>query len=546
LKARFGLVSFDEREKLVTDGTHDGGIDAFYIEPKNKLIYVLQSKFRATAGNFTANNMSAEDLLKMEVSRILKGEKTSESGYQYNDKILKGLQKALKKLPDAGSYTTKVVLLGNSKNFSNGQLDKLVEGYQVEQFPHDRCFDELLFPVVNGTFFSDPNLSIEINLANLRGDTHLDYDVKAKSQKSNIKLLFVPTREMGRIMNTYQNSILKFNPRSFLELEKNSVNRGIEDSIKDKDSNEFALFNNGITIIAEQTSISSDTGKQGTAQIVLKNPQMVNGGQTAHTLGRIYADCVEGKTDFSVFKGKEVLLKVITFVGVKKSSDDEEKLELIGDISKASNSQTKVEESDRRSNDPIQVKLQKEFFQKFGLFYERKRGEFGHGLRAGYLDKTSLVNRERIVQISLACEYRIREARSHFRRFFEEDALSQLLKAKNVDRYVYGYEVLKALEARRKEKPLFKGDRYHTSQFGQALRYGTFAVIAACVNRGFSKNTSPDEIAEVILNQWKKFETSVEKKPKNTLYKDGSNFLFVNYYKGSTVNSDVEQYGFKV
>ena len=113
-----------------------------------------------------------------------------------------------------------------------------------------------MFPIIHGTYFTDPHLTIEINLANLRGDTHLDYDARVASLRPNVKLLFVPTREIGRIMNTYRNSILTFNPRSFLELKNNPVNKEIEASIRNVDSNEFALYNNGITIIADQTSIS--------------------------------------------------------------------------------------------------------------------------------------------------------------------------------------------------------------------------------------------------------------------------------------------------
>jgi len=346
LKARFGLVRFADREQFVTDGTNDGGIDAYYIDQKNKDIYVLQSKFRASAGNFASTNITPSDLLKMDVSRILKGEKCYENRTPYNDRIVKGLQRAIQRLPDAGSYTCKVLLLGNAKNFSAGQLKRLVEGYAVDQFPHDRIYRDLLFPVINGTYFTDPNLTIEINLANLRGETHLDYDAKTASLKPNIKLLFVPTIEIGRVMNTYKNSILTFNPRSFLELTKNSVNKEIEASIRATKTNEFALFNNGITIVADSTSISSDTAKQGTAQVILRNPQLVNGGQTAYTLGRIYENC-KSRKEFAVFKGKEVLLKVITFVGSQKASSREGRLRLVGDISKASNSQTKVDASDR-------------------------------------------------------------------------------------------------------------------------------------------------------------------------------------------------------
>lgn len=545
LKARFGIVKFPEREKFITDGKFDGGIDAFFIDQKNKHIYVLQSKFRASAGNFVSNNMNAEDLIKMDVKKILKGEKKDELGNPYNERITKNLQRAIQKLPDAGSYTTQVVLLGNTKNFTPLQLKKLIEGYSAEQFPHHAIYERLLFPVINGTYFTDPNLTIEINLANLRGDTHLDYDVKANSLKSNIKLLFVPTREIGRIMHTYKNSILKFNPRSFLELKTNPVNKEIRKSLMDEDSNEFALFNNGITIISDQTSISSNTAKQGTAQVVLHNPQLVNGGQTAYTLSRIYADCV-AQQDYTVFKGKEVLLRVITFVGSAKKKDENNRFELIGKISKASNSQTKIEESDRRSNDEIQIKLQRQFFDKYGLYYERKRGEFSDGLRDDYINDTMIINREKLIRVSLAGEYRINQARSNIGQFFDETALANLLETKHVEKYAYGYETLRLLEKQRREVPANPGDRYHTKKYGQGLRYGQYAIVAACVNIGIAKQKSEKEIVKAILSQWMKFEAWAEKLATNSQYKTGSSFDYVNYYKGSTINSDVKKYTFTV
>src|SRR6266498_968440 len=54
LKARFGLLRFSDREALVTDGTNDGGVDAYYIDQKGKTIFILQSKFRATSTNFSS------------------------------------------------------------------------------------------------------------------------------------------------------------------------------------------------------------------------------------------------------------------------------------------------------------------------------------------------------------------------------------------------------------------------------------------------------------------------------------------------------------
>lgn len=38
LKVNFGLLDFKSRESLVTDGSYDGGIDAYYIDKENKKI----------------------------------------------------------------------------------------------------------------------------------------------------------------------------------------------------------------------------------------------------------------------------------------------------------------------------------------------------------------------------------------------------------------------------------------------------------------------------------------------------------------------------
>src|SRR6267154_1964636 len=47
LKVSFGLLDFNEREHFITDGSYDGGIDGYFVSRDNKLIYLIQSKFRA-------------------------------------------------------------------------------------------------------------------------------------------------------------------------------------------------------------------------------------------------------------------------------------------------------------------------------------------------------------------------------------------------------------------------------------------------------------------------------------------------------------------
>ena len=80
LKVKFGLVNFESREQYITDDPGDAGIDAYYIDKENKKLYFLQSKFRHTNDNFENKEIELEELLAMDITRVLDGEKTDENG----------------------------------------------------------------------------------------------------------------------------------------------------------------------------------------------------------------------------------------------------------------------------------------------------------------------------------------------------------------------------------------------------------------------------------------------------------------------------------
>lgn len=133
-------------------------------------------------------------------------------------------------------------------------------------------------------------------------------------------------------------------------------------------ANDFAIYNNGITIIADSFELTETTGTKNVGQVIMTNPQIINGGQTAYVLSKIYE---EQKDDYSVFNGKEVMLKVIIL-----TSDTELNIDFIEHISNATNQQTRIEEADRRSNEKIQIAIETAIFDIFGYFYERKRVSF--------------------------------------------------------------------------------------------------------------------------------------------------------------------------
>ena len=124
LKVKFGLIEFEEREQFVVDGTNDGGIDGFFIDKEKKMVYFIQSKFRTNQENFESREIKYEELLNMDVDRILDGETKYENGTSYSSKI-QNLIKEIQEIDGIVKYNYEVIILANTKNVSQSKLRKL-------------------------------------------------------------------------------------------------------------------------------------------------------------------------------------------------------------------------------------------------------------------------------------------------------------------------------------------------------------------------------------------------------------------------------------
>jgi hypothetical protein len=102
------------------------------------------------------------------------------------------------------------------------------------------------------------------------------------------------------------------------------------------------------------------------------------------------------------FDNKEVLVKVITLNTSDTHDDPAHRLELIEQISTATNQQTAVTNADRLSNEKSQLEIQNMIFERYGLLYERKRGEFGDGRHSGYVEPEQIINRNLFIRIYVA------------------------------------------------------------------------------------------------------------------------------------------------
>ncbi len=554
LLVRFGITDFRERERLITDGSRDGGVDAYFIDQTNKKIIFVQSKFRTNQNNFQEKEMELSEILDMHIDRIAEGFETSEDGYEYNGKI-KGLIRDIRNIPDSGRYKYEVYILANLKGVSQSQLKKITGGFSCTVFDHSRTYQELVFPVVQGTYYNNEDLTLYISLSN-KENPSITYEVQTLYGNCDVTVLFVPTIEIAKALSKYRNSILKYNPRSYLELNQNEVNKEIAETIKSNNVNEFALYNNGITILSSKTDVNVRIGQQRKAQLIIKHPQIINGGQTAFTLSRIYDDNEDVNPE-NIFKNKEVLVKVITI----HDENTENYNRLIENISKSTNRQTSVDEADRRSNDEIQILVQDEIFKKYGYLYERKKGEFADGIRNGYISKDQIVNRELFIRLCKCCDSKPSEARGMNSKslFSEHNFSSTLNDISRCDEYMTAYNIYIELQKIAKDKQKDKADKYGFIEYGYAIRYAKFAVITGCMTVFASVESESfqmyKKILSIVLDKWIDFEQSVPLTIRNNSYINairGENgkimkqFDYDGYYKGQTVSIDVIEYFQKI
>lgn len=550
LKASIGILDFEEREGFITDGTHDGGIDGYYIDEVSKAILFIQSKFRTTENNFENKEITLEEILKMDIDRILQGETTHENGVTYNGKIL-GMQRKLKELPDIARYRYEVIILANLNSITDNKLRLLTSGIPAKIYDHKKTFSDLVFPIVTGSFYNYSDLCINVNLSNKSSGAHINYSVETSQGNCDITVLFIPLKEIGEIMHKYKNSILKYNPRSYLTLKEGSINSEIKKTVLKNTTNEFALFNNGITILSDETFFNQRIGQKDKAQLSIKNPQIINGGQTAYTLSLLYEDSLNDNTGIAEkLEKKEVLVKIITF-SLNKTSSINEKLELIEEVSEATNKQNQVNSADRSSNNPLLISSQSSLFNDFGLLLERKRGEFYDGLRFGYIDKSQIIDRGIFMRISFSSlGYPVPPKKE--KQLLTDAKINTVLNDNtNFKKYFFGCLLYSEVQT-------LSGKNKLSESFSSAM----FAIISVCSSKYYNDSLNEENLKstakkaiEEISNEWTNFENYIVEQLHNHSYFNYNynfsnktyrlNSKFSNYYRSNNLAIDLNKYFFE-
>ena len=543
LKVKFGVIDFLDRHKLILDGVNDGGLDAYFIDKEQKKLFMIQSKFRTTSSNFERKSMDINDLLKMEVTKITKGEQTDSNGNRFNDKVL-AFQSELRSIRDIAKYEYMVLFLGNITKLNDEQIRRLIDNSQYEIFNYEKAYSKLVFPLSSGTYYDPEEITISLLLSD-KEHPRLKQSIVSDFGNYTVTVVFIPTVEIAKVMDQYKNSILKYNPRNYLSLEKKSVNERIRNSIIEQDKNSFALLNNGITVLSTNIGFTESTGVQNEGQLILTRPQILNGGQTAFTLSKIFEEYKDKPNNPLI--GKEVLLKVITPIDVTGDVD----FKFIELISNATNQQNEVSEADRRSNHKIQIALQEFIFENYGYLYERKAGEFYDGIKSGVIDPKYIIGRLDFIKAYIAYQGDPATGRRISEDVvFQEDYFYKTLNDQSkYGEMFFSFLLLKYLYEKEDE---FKHKTDSIAEYGYSLMYGKWAVIASIALLNDDVDKPIDELISLArkliddrLSTWKEFDAFIVRKNLGSKYFNDTTNNYELYYKVSILNSDIKEYFLK-
>lgn len=321
----------------ICDGTHDKGIDAILIDDIEKRIAVIQSKFEHQGENVQIKD--SEVKLLATVKNYFKSRKALVAAVAKSNQVVTSLINEAFDAVHNKNYSLGLVFITTHKNAPH--LDELVYetfGFKREEFSifHYGRIMELFTERMRD--FTPP-----------LGPYHLPYKDADKSliRTTDPKswVLTVPIEDIRNMVNKFKDDLFKKNVRNFLG--SNRCNKGIQQTLHDVPA-DFWYYNNGITMLCDEATLNVEN-----KYIRLVNPQIINGCQTVRSIEKFHGE-VNG----------DLLVRVI------ESKDTN----FVSAITLYQNTSNPVKKRDLKSNDPIQVRLKREFKLR-GWYYEIKRGE---------------------------------------------------------------------------------------------------------------------------------------------------------------------------
>jgi len=356
--ARAYLVDDDgEAVSTVRGGPHDRGIDAVFFDDALRAVYVLQGKYRRAMGH-SENRADVLALASLAPTLLTDDPKPLRAFLENTPGPLRSTLEMIRKRVRNQGWNLHLYFVTTGKVTAYVRRDAEAKVSEAGETSVFQCFDHedierILSDYIDGVAPAIPRLLLPIHGREVfqRPDVHLGIESWVFSML---------TRDVGSLFSQAGRRLFARNIRGYLG--DKDINKEIRKTLRDEPEH-FWYFNNGVTIVCDAARRTT-TGSRDI--LLIENPQVINGQQSTRTM----ALAGNGRAS--------VLVRVIA---VRRDSTKATRNynRLIDQIVKATNWQNPIGPADLRSNDDVQVSLERSL-RRLDYQYLRKRETYSEAI----------------------------------------------------------------------------------------------------------------------------------------------------------------------
>ena len=480
--------SWEQAFQSLTGHSSEKGLDAVFVDHRKKSILVVQGKLRRSMSASEKRNDVLAFARLTEMLAIEQGEERLSAFYSGLDATASNL---LEEARDGAASGFRVEFVYLTTGTVTPSL--LNEG----TLEADEGYPEVLFSIFDGPMtlglFEDYRLDVVPRVPYITLEP-AEFGEIRMSQDSGVeaRALVVRGSDLAAIYEEFDLAIFARNIRGFLGL--NAINAGIKRTVE-TDPEAFFYLNNGVTITCSHISVSEQGGKR---RITLRYPQIINGQQTTRSLHSASAHTED----------VHVLVRIIVLPSsdVEKQSD----ASLVGKIVKATNWQNSISKADLRTNDSLQIELERSLRELQYQYLRRNENRKDAMRRPGYQFKNKIKKNE-MAQAVATCDidgfvYRIGISKA----FDPDEDYYDRLFTKNVDYLLNSYWFVRSVK-RIGRKKAFMGEAKWLAAYDAwgmlAPELKESSALHSILARSSGSDTEVllDRMFEVSLREMKKF-----------------------------------------
>jgi hypothetical protein len=362
--------------QTVTDGTGDNGIDAVYYDAAEKNCFVVQSKWISSGngsvevGDVHKFIQGARDLLNAEFSRF------NAKMHTHQDKVFAALSDASARFTMVLTYTGEQPLSADAERPLSDFLAEMNSPTEVVALrPLNQA--SLHSIVARGAEADAVNLEVMLHDWGIVRDPYLSYYGQ------------VAVSDIASTWGSFGIQLTSKNLRQFRGLTE--VNESIAKTLNGNPEN-FWYFNNGVTVLCDslrKKPLGGNNNETGTFECM--GASVVNGAQTVGTIVDAF------KTNEAALQRARVLVRLVSLEKCPEGFAEE--------ITRAANTQNRIEKRDFAALDPNQKRLRTDLYLDNQKEYAYQSGEQPPQADSGCtLDEAAVALACKVSDVSLAVQ----------------------------------------------------------------------------------------------------------------------------------------------